>query len=699
MNTKIKLGFKTEMMIISVVAFLTTLIGVSYAWLRSNIVTGSTSLFVGSAGLTLSYRGTSSVTNIDIAPGEKFEKTFEIENTGEITQTYNILWKNVTNTIEDKNYFMYTIENVDTGEQLFYPKYLPTNTTHIVYDISIPAGVTHSYKLTIYYVDDPKYNQLNNADLLFTGDITIDSALNERPDSEVLSIFVDGEHSDYLPTLSEHTIDTNRTFCTDGSSIAIVNGDIEISNKTSTTACELYLVSSTAPAVTHDPYNLLIVDLDGATGSIDEESRALYRYSGDIIELGVPEKTGYAFLGWEASGSGTTIIENTKVKMGNTYSYVKATWARGYWNRTVQTCSQGAPSQYTRKYKTCDQNLVSYNKTEKTCNVTSWTKTTSVCGITKVTKKTYKCSRTNNPVCLWSDTMGSYTSSTCSTNTPACTNGATQIMDCVFNYYEGTCLCSNEYEDYYTNYQGTACSKCSCVCAQSGAAAVANRALDRNYTVRYRTCNCTANYTYYYPSSATTTSSVAPSSCTQSTPACTSYSHYSNNNTKVTCGTPNTYGWTSSTSTTDSTCNATGSCSESTNGNSYVTNCVEKAWNFGDPTTTNNVATNACTPNNITCGSSTSGQTFRSCDPNYTYTLSTNETTESTDACSESSFTCNENTMNQEYTTSCTPTAYDYGYTPSTVQAGYCFADTSHGSCSSSATGTTYISECTLVEQ
>ena len=662
MNTKIKLGFKTEMMIISVVAFLTTLIGVSYAWLRSNIVTGSTSLFVGSAGLTLSYRGTSSVTNIDIAPGEKFEKTFEIENTGEITQTYNILWKNVTNTIEDKNYFMYTIENVDTGEQLFYPKYLPTNTTHIVYDISIPAGVTHSYKLTIYYVDDPKYNQLNNADLLFTGDITIDSALNERPDTEVLSIFVDGEHSDYLPTLSEHTIDTNRTFCTDGSSIAIVNGDIEISNKTSTTACELYLVSSTAPAVTHDPYNLLIVDLDGATGSIDEASRALYRYSGDIIELGVPEKTGYAFLGWEASGSGTTIIENTKVKMGNTYSYVKATWARGYWNRTVQTCSQGAPSQYTRKYKTCNQNLVSYNKTEKTCNVTSWTKTTSVCGITKVTKKTFKCGRTYNSNCSWTGPKYGGQTGSCSTTNPPCTQNAVKITKCTLNDRP-------EYDD------------------------------EDSWSVTYYLCSCNPYYSYSYPSSATTTASVNPSDCTATTPSCSTVSHYNNNNTKVTCGTPNTYGWTSSTSTTDSTCSASGSCSQSTSGNSYVTNCVEKAWNFGTPTTTNNVATNACTPNNITCGSSTSGQTFRLCDPNYTYTLSTNETTESTDACSESSFTCNENTMNQEYTTSCTPTAYDYGYTPSTVQAGYCFADTSHGSCSSSATGTTYISECTLVEQ
>ena len=71
MNTKIKIDFKTKMMIFSVVAFLITLIGVSFAWLRSDLASGSANLFVGSAGLTMSFHGTDSVTDVDLAPGEK----------------------------------------------------------------------------------------------------------------------------------------------------------------------------------------------------------------------------------------------------------------------------------------------------------------------------------------------------------------------------------------------------------------------------------------------------------------------------------------------------------------------------------------------------------------------------------------------------------------------------------------------------
>ena len=41
MNTKLKLDLKIEMMIISVVAFLTAIIGVSFAWLRSNLSSSS----------------------------------------------------------------------------------------------------------------------------------------------------------------------------------------------------------------------------------------------------------------------------------------------------------------------------------------------------------------------------------------------------------------------------------------------------------------------------------------------------------------------------------------------------------------------------------------------------------------------------------------------------------------------------------
>ena len=597
MNTKLKLDLKIEMMIISIVAFLTALIGVSFAWLRSNLSANySSDLLVGSAGLTLSYHGTSSVTNMDIAPGEKFEKTFEVENSGTSAATYNILWKDVINNLTDKNYFMYTIENVDTGEQLILPKYLPTNSTHIAYNVPIDGEETQSYKLTIYYIDDPKYNQLQNANLEFKGDITIDVTTTERDNTEVLSIFVNGVHSDYLPTLSSYTIDTSRTFCTDGSSIAIVNNDIEISNQTDTTTCDLYLVSSSASPITHDPYNLLVLDLDGGTSNSVPANG--YRYSGDIVELGIPEKSGYAFLGWTVSGDGASITENTKVTMGNTYTYVKATFVRGYWNKIVGTCTANATTYSSKGSKICTQNISGYTKVEKTCGVSSYSKTTSVCGITAITKKTYVCGNSSNK--------------------------------------------------------------------------------------------------YSYPSSPTSSTSVSPSNCTVSNPPCNSATDYNNGNTKVTCTTPKTYNWTSSTTSASDTCTVSGSCSSSTFGNSYVTACSAVAYNFGDATTST-VA--SCTPNNISCDSTTVGSVHRTCIPNYTYELGEYiEWTGDIQACRVSEFTCSENTVGKEYTVDCNSSGSGYGYVASVQQTGSCLVDQSHNACSSSTTGQTYVSACELIE-
>ena len=586
MNTKLKLDLKIEMMIISVVAFLTAIIGVSFAWLRSNLSSSSSNLFVGSAGLTLSYHGTSSITNLDMAPGEKFEKTFEVENSGDSPATYNLLWKDVTNTLTDKNYFMYTIENVDTGEQLFLPKYLPTNSTHIIYNVPIAASETHSYKLTIYYVNDPKYNQLQNSNLEFKGDIRIDVTEGERDNSEVLSIFVNGTHSDYLPTLSSYTIDTSRTFCTDGSSIAIVNNDINISNQTNTTTCEFYLVSSAASQITHDPYNLLVLDLDGGTSNSVPANG--YRYAGDIVELGIPEKSGYAFLGWEISGSGSSIVENTKVKMGDTYTYVKANWVKGHWNKVVQTCSSGAPTSYTKKYKTCEQSINDYTKVEKTCGVSSWNKTTSVCGITAITKKTYVCGNNSNKYSYPSSptTTSSVSPSNCTVSNPPC-NSATD-----YNNGNTKVTCTDP-KTYNWTSPTTSTSE---TCTVSGSCS------SSTFGNSYVTACAVAAYNF----GDATTSTVA--SCTPNNIACSSST---NSQINRTCAPNYSYSLSSETTVTADACYPSEfTCSENTVGDEYVTECTSSGSGYGFVAST--VETGYCLvdESHDACSSSTTGQTY-----------------------------------------------------------------------------------------
>ena len=387
----ITLNMKQKLMIFSVIAFFITLIGTGYAFVTGDLAPSRADLFIGSVGLNMVYEGTSQAIIADLAPGESVTKTFEVTNLSGLTQIYNLYWKEVTNTLVDKNYFMYVIKDADTGEALFYPKYLPTRSTHVLYDISIEPNETHSYELVLYYVDDPKYNQLQNADLTFIGDISFDQGNQVQRTIDMISIYVNGVAQDYLPTLSSYSIDTTRTYCTDGSSISITGGELVIDNLTKTTSCEVYLVSGSPAAITNDPYNLLIVDLGYDDAVLESTPEIKYRYEGELVTLGVPTKSGYAFTGWQVSGSGTQIVDNTKVLMGKTYSYAKATWAEGYYVKTTQVCGQGNPTSYTRTYKTCNANLVDYTKIEKQCLGSSWSKTSSLCGVLTQTYKVFTC--------------------------------------------------------------------------------------------------------------------------------------------------------------------------------------------------------------------------------------------------------------------------------------------------------------------
>ncbi len=329
MEEEIKVNSKIRLVAISLALFIITLVTVTYAWTTSDFVQTTSGVTVESVVLSASFQGTSNVYVADLAPGEEYHKTFEIENNSDYQFTYSLKWNDVTNTFVDKNYFMYRIINIDTGEDLFFPKYLPSNSTTIINNISIDPGETHSYELIVYYINDPKYNQLQNANLYFTGNITISRGSVTTNVSDAISIFVNGNNVSMLPDLSSYSIDTSRTYCTDGSSISKVSNQLVIADQKPSTTCDVYLVSGSPAAITNDPYNLLIIDLDG--GTLDSVEEVSYRYSGDIISLGTPTKNGYTFSDYSiqsggSGGGGSQWVNGANLRMGTTYTYVKATW-------------------------------------------------------------------------------------------------------------------------------------------------------------------------------------------------------------------------------------------------------------------------------------------------------------------------------------------------------------------------------------
>lgn len=646
---KIDFNKNQKMMIISIITFLCVLISATYAWITNDLFESNQSMSLTSAGLELTFRGTSQEIIADLAPGEEATKTFEVTNYASGTSTYNLYWKTAENRFTNRNYFKYTIINADTNTELITPRYLPSNVTGILHNISIAGNTTHRYILKVTYVEDPLYNQIQNADQYFYGDVSIRQASSSLGITAVSSLYLDGINIDYIPTLSEVTLDASRTYCTDGASISIVDGELQIQNQTLMTSCAVYFTTVTPTAVDKNIYNLLIVDLNGGTSSVNTVN---YYYRNEIIDLGTPVRSGYAFTGWQISGAGSSLIKNTRVKMGTTYTYAKATWVKGYWNKTTQTCAPNSIATYDKTYKTCDTVFQNYTKVDKLCTVQTSAQNIYSCVASEYTKRTCTCKGSKTHL-GWSGTCHrAYQVASCSScpGNCQCTAGAVAVVTC-YCYSTKSCVaatCPGGYTgtctETFTYSAGWSCSDSTdTTCTESDSWVCT---YDRRNMSRVDSCTETAWEQDSLTSSSTVTSCTEDLTCTSTT------------DTYTTC-TPN-YGFNASVTTSP------------------------------NPTT--------CTANTFDCNASTSGQTYTTCTPNYGYALSSTTQTETSATCTPSSFTCNASTYGQKYTTACEAASYGYGFSSSTVQAASCFIDETETCGGINDNGVSYVSTCDLVE-
>ncbi len=243
-KSKLKLSGKQKLMIVSVICFLVALIGTAYAWVAYAVLGDAASMNITSAYIAITYRGTSDNVQTDLAPGESIIKTFSIiNNSATNSATFSLIWTIVENTFVNKNYLMYTLED-DVVGQLVSARYLPSIDGPILYDVVILPQEERNYTLTITYVSDPVNNQIHNQDKYFVGDVWI--GIKEYVQNDIITTYVVDELVTEDLTLSNYTIDTFLTYCTDGASISIVGNEFELINRTNSTFCEVYLIPKQA---------------------------------------------------------------------------------------------------------------------------------------------------------------------------------------------------------------------------------------------------------------------------------------------------------------------------------------------------------------------------------------------------------------------------------------------------------------------
>ena len=186
------------------ITLLLGVIGVSYAYFTMNIVQNQKLTVLNSGDLKLRYTDNTELSLENALPGDSIVKTFTVENIGSKKVSYNIIWNNLINTINNydlqldmkcKSYKDYnTSSKTESGECKSFYKTVPYTETSISKDIKrnneIDAGITHEYTVTITFKNRP-YLQNDNLNKSFSGKIDLEEYVDNSP--EAVYCTYDGE--------------------------------------------------------------------------------------------------------------------------------------------------------------------------------------------------------------------------------------------------------------------------------------------------------------------------------------------------------------------------------------------------------------------------------------------------------------------------------------------------------------------------
>ena len=187
----------TKLSIITIISLFTlAVIGLSYAYFNTEITGEGKYVTLDTATLKLKYTDNTVLSLDNAIPGDFVTKTFTVENIGSKKVSYNIIWNNLINTINNydlqldmkcKSYKDYnTSSKTESGECSSFYKAVPYTETSISKDIKrnneIDIGITHEYTVTITF-KNRSYLQNDNLNKSFSGKIDLEEYVDPSPEA------------------------------------------------------------------------------------------------------------------------------------------------------------------------------------------------------------------------------------------------------------------------------------------------------------------------------------------------------------------------------------------------------------------------------------------------------------------------------------------------------------------------------------
>ena len=163
--------------IVGVLMLVSIVVATSYAYFVANVSGNkdTNNVVVTNGVMALEYKDGDEITLANAVPGSSVTKTFTVKNTGNVATNYTVYFSELSNKFVDKTDLVYTLTSSDGGKNVAQTQ-VPDSNEAMVSNYSIDAGKTHTYSLTITFLNKDE-NQDDNQGVSFSTKIGINESV------------------------------------------------------------------------------------------------------------------------------------------------------------------------------------------------------------------------------------------------------------------------------------------------------------------------------------------------------------------------------------------------------------------------------------------------------------------------------------------------------------------------------------------
>lgn len=342
--------------------------GASYAYfsIRADIRNQTANLSTGTMSLVFSDNDNG--INTTIAFGESVTKKFKIQNTGSLESSLSLDWKGLINTYQFGS-LTYTLSYSASEDAELYEEITPQTNVPVSQEpmnqtiegeLSVPAGETYYYNLTLTLNNLPDVVQNADLNAHITTGFTVDQPVKYR--YYTLSIDPNGGAWNSSTAVYRGKMKNGETrevedpvrrgYIFKGWQIKGVSSTIE--NGSFKMGISDTILEATWEASTHT----LTIDPNG--GEYSGEASVILK-TDESIEIQTPTREGYTFTGWSTSSSG---LSGNTFTMGVYDETLRATWAINQYKYIVYHHQMDLTGEnYTLVGADTDEGEADYNST------------------------------------------------------------------------------------------------------------------------------------------------------------------------------------------------------------------------------------------------------------------------------------------------------------------------------------------------